>query len=91
MEDKRKLHRKEEKIAVEFVNEIHKQFTDPIIDNINKFLDIQKDLDDAAKYDLRKVLMFNVANGILIRSGARKKEIKQNYRGLIADYEKLEN
>ena len=89
MEDKRKENRKEEKVAVEFVNEIHKQFTDVMIANLDKFLDKEKYEGDA-KRDFRKVLMFTIANGILLKSQASKKEIKQNYRGLMADYTKLQ-
>lgn len=86
--DERKKKQQEEKLAVEFVEELQKQFTKPIIENIDKFLDKQK-FEEEAKLNFRKTLMITIANSILLKSGARKKEIKNSYKGIIADYNKL--
>jgi hypothetical protein len=86
VERKTKLQEKE--MAIEFVKEIQRQFTQPIIENLDKFLDNQN-YDDKSKSDFRKMLMITIANSILMQSGARKKEIKEAYKGLIADYNEI--
>lgn len=83
-----KKDNKEELMAIEFVTELQKQFTEPIIKNIDKFLDTQNYKDEDKKH-FRKMLMITIGNSVILKSKASRKEIKQAYRGLIADYEKL--
>lgn len=81
---------KEEKLAIEFVKDLHNQFTTPIIENLDKFLSNQE-YDEDSKRIFRKTLMISIANGILIKSGASKKELKESYRGLMSDYHKIKD
>ncbi|NCD07136.1 MAG: hypothetical protein EOL97_13545 [Spirochaetia bacterium] len=84
----RKENKEEKDMAIEFVKEIQKQFTMPIIENIDKFLDKQG-YEEPAKSNFRKTLMITIANSIFMLSGASKKELKQSYRGFIADYDEI--
>lgn len=86
--EERKRQQKEKEMAVEFVKEIQKQFTEPIIKNIDRFLDEQK-YKEPEKSDFRKMLMITIGNSIILKSGARKKEIKEAYKGLISDFNDL--
>lgn len=84
----RRKDKKEENMAIGFVTELQNQFTEPIIENIDKFLD-EQNYSPEDKAHFRKMLMITIGNSVILKSKASRKEIKQAYRGLIADYEKL--
>jgi hypothetical protein len=80
--------KQQEQLAIEFVTDLQKKLSDPMIENLDKFLNNQ-DYDDNMKASFRKMLMITIGNSLLIKSGASRKELKQAYKGLIADYDKL--
>lgn len=86
--NKRKEKSNQEKVAVEFVKDLNEKFSKPIIDSIDRYLD-EQDYDEKSRVEFRKVLLVSIGNSILLSSGLTKKELKESFKGMIADYNKI--
>lgn len=77
-----------EKKAVAFINELQNNFTEPIIKHIDNWINTQT-MSDKEKSNLRHLFLITIGNSMLLKCNMSRRRFKENYRGLLADYDKL--
>ena len=86
----RQEQRAQEEKAAKYVRDIQRNLVDNTIAGLDSFLDKQESMTDNDKTEWKKNMMLIVAGSLVLNSGSRKKEIKQYFKGVLSDYDKLQ-